>query len=147
MTNTSKTNKRTFTYRNFHGLIYCQAIVPIICFIMSRIKGNHTADGKLEFILVEAVLVTIFILISRHFYKMDVKDELVQYNLAKANKITLYAVIAVLLIGIFINDCFIKGFINSNFCWLTAMGTIALRSMLYTFFDSPANKDEESDEE
>ena len=49
---------------------------------------------------------------------------------------------AVIFIGVLLNDYFIHGLICADFCWLAVMGAIALRSLLYTFFDAPVKADE-----
>ena len=141
-----KGNKRTFSYRNFHLLIYSQAIVPIIIYTMNRIQGDNIGNSKAAQIIAEAFLVLIFLLVNGHFYKMDIKDEMVKYNLSKANKITLFAVIAVMFVAVLLNDYFIHGLICSDFLWLTVMGAIALRSLLFTIFDAPKKEDMEEEE-
>ncbi len=75
-----------------------------------------------------------------------VKDEMVQYDLARANKITLYTILAVLFVGLILEN-FINGFICTDFCWPTLFGGIALRSLLFTIFDTPSQADSKEDEE
>ena len=77
---------------------------------------------------------------------MEINDETVQYDLAKANKVTLYTLFAVMFVGLIL-DNFIHGFICTDFCWLTLFGGIALRSLLFTFFDNPSQADSKEDEE
>lgn len=137
-----KDKKHLFTYRQLHGLIYSQAIVPIVIYVMEHIKGKYDGAHRGTLIVTEAVLVLIFWLVNHRFYKMEKKDEMVQYHLAKANRITLYTLFAVIFIGVLLNDYFIPGLICADFCWLAVMGAIALRSLLYTFFDAPVKADE-----
>ena len=139
--------KHTFSYRNFHLIIYSQAIVPIIIFVMNHITGDYSGSHKLAQVIGEVFFLTVFILVNSFCYKLEKKDEMVQYNLAKANKITLSALCSVLFVGVLIGEKLISGFVYSDFCWLTVMGAIALRSLLFTMFDAPKKEDIEDEEE
>ncbi len=129
--------KQKFSYRRFHALIMCISVTPVILYIFNAIKGKQYGD-KLSILLGMAILIVLQGIIQSRFYTMERKDELVQYNLARANKITLYTVLAVLFVSVILNDYLIKGLVCSDFCWITVMGAIALRSFLFTVFDSPA---------
>lgn len=139
-----KNNKQKFTYVRFHTFIYSFAIVPIVVYIMHRIEGKDV--DWISAIVGAGIVLVGQLIVGKIFYKMETKDEMVQYNLAKANKITLYTILAVLFVGLIL-DNFIHGFICTDFCWLTLFGGIALRSCLFTFFDNPSQADSKEDEE
>ena len=132
----TKSKKHTFSYRNFHLIIYSQAIVPIIIFVMNHITGDYSGSHKLAQVIGEVFFLTVFVLVNSFCY-----------NLAKANKITLSALCSVLFVGVLIGEKLISGFVYSDFCWLTVMGAIALRSLLFTMFDAPKKEDIEDEEE
>lgn len=139
-----KNNKQKFTYVKFHTLIYTFAIVPIVVYIMHQIKGKDV--DWISAIVGAGIVLVGQLIVGKIFYKMETKDEMVQYNLAKANKITLYTLFAVMFVGLIL-DNFIHGFICTDFCWLTLFGGIALRSLLFTFFDNPSQADSKEEEE
>lgn len=136
--------KQKFTYVRFHTLIFAFAIVPIMVYIMRRIEGKDV--DWISAIVGAGIILVGQLIVGKIFYKMEVKDETVQYDLARANKITLYALFGVLFVGLIIEN-FIHGFICPDFCWLTLFGGIALRSLLFTFFDTPPANDVKEDEE
>ena len=139
-----KNTKQKFTYVRFHTFIYSFAIVPIVVYIMHRIEGKDL--DWISAIVGAGIVLVGQLIVGKIFYQMEIKDETVQYDLARANKITLYTLFAVLFIGLII-DNFIHGFICTDFCWLTLFGGIALRSLLFTFFDNPSQADSKEDEE
>ena len=143
----TKSKKLTFSYNPFHTIIFSQALVPIVIYVMNHISGDYSGSHKLAQVVGEAFFLTLFILINRCFYKLEKKDEMVQYNLAKANKITLGTLCAVLFVGILLGEKLIPGLICSDFCWLSVMGAIALRSLLFTLFDAPKKEDMDDEEE
>lgn len=129
--------KPKFSYSRFHTLIMCVSITPITIFVFRAIQGKENGD-KLSILLGMAIFIVLQAIVQSRFYTFEKKDEMVQYNLAKANRITLYTVLAVLFVSVLLNDYLIKGLICSDFCWITVMGAIALRSFLFTLFDAPA---------
>lgn len=139
-----KNNKQNFTYVRFHTFIYSFAIVPIVVYIMHRIEGKDL--DWISAIVGAGIVLVGQLIVGKIFYQMEIKDETVQYDLARANKITLYTLFAVLFIGLIL-DNFIHGLICIDFCWLTLFGGIALRSLLFTFFDNPSQADSKEDEE
>ena len=139
-----KNNKQKFTYVRFHTFIYTFAIVPIVVYIMNRIEGKDL--DWISAIVGAGIVLVGQLIVGKIFYQMEIKDETVQYDLAKANKITLYTILAVLFVGLIL-DNFIHGFICTDFCWLTLFGGIALRSLLFTFFDNPSQADSKEEEE
>lgn len=141
-----KAKKHIFSYYQLHVFIYSQAIVPIVIFIMNHITGDYTGGHRGEQLIAEGIILSLFFIVNKCFYKMEIKDELVQYNLARANKITFIVVITAMFAGVLLNDYFMNGVICSDFCWLIVMGAIALRSMLYMFFDAPSKKNKEEEE-
>ena len=136
--------KRKFTYNNLHTLIFGLAATPITIYVMQRIKGDRI--DWMSTLLGLIFMVVLQIICQSFFYKMEIKDEMVQYDLARANKITLYTILAVLFVGLILEN-FIHGFICTDFCWLTLFGGIALRSLLFTIFDTPSQADSKGDEE
>ena len=139
-----KNKKRKFSYNNLHTLIFGFTFAPIFIYIMHRIKGEGM--DWMASIFGFIFMVVLQIICQSFFYKMEIKDEMVQYDLARANKITLYTILAVLFVGLILEN-FIHGFICTDFCWLTLFGGIALRSMLFTIFDTPSQADSKGDEE
>ena len=137
-----KNKKPKFSYSNFHTLIFCISITPIMLYVFCMIKGKEYGD-KISILIGMAVFVALQAFFQSRFYTMERKDELVQQNLAKANKITLNTTLAVLFISVLLNDYCFSGLICSDFCWITVMGAIALRSLLFTLFDAPSGKDTE----
>ena len=138
---TNKT-KPKFSYVRFHMFIYCFAFVPIFIYIMHRIKGEDM--DWIAAIIGAGIVLVGQLVVGKIFFKMEIKDETVQYDLAKANKITLYAMFAALFVGLILEN-FIHGFISPDFCWLTLFGGIYLRSLLFTFFDTPPKADTEDE--
>ncbi len=139
----NKNNK--FSYYNFHTIVMVIALTPIILYVFSYIKGKAYGD-KLSILIGMALFAAVQLFVQSRFYKLEKKDEMVQYNLARANKITLFLVLTVLFAAVFVNDYLYKGLICSDFCWITVMGAIALRSFLFTCFDAPSAKDMEEDD-
>lgn len=134
--------KPRFSYVRFHMLIYTFAFVPIFIYIMRRIKGESM--DWIAAIIGAGIILVGQLLVGKIFFKMEIKDETVQYDLARANKITLYTLFAVMFVGLIIEN-FIHGFISPDFCWLTLFGGIYLRSLLFTFFDTPPKTDAEEE--
>ena len=122
--------KKKFSYTNFHTLVFVIASTPVTLYVFCRIQGKTYGD-KLSILIGMAVLAVL--------------QAFVQYNLAKANRITLCIVLTVLFGAVLVNDYLVKGLICSDFCWITVMGAIALRSLLFMFFDAPAGKDTEEE--
>ncbi len=139
-----KNIKQKFTYVRFHTFIFTFAIVPIVVYIMHRIEGKDV--DWISAIVGAGIVLVGQLIVGKIFYKMEINDETVQYDLAKANKVTLYTLFAVMFVGLIL-DNFIHGFICTDFCWLTLFGGIALRSLLFTFFDNPSQADSKEDEE
>ena len=139
-----KNIKQKFTYVRFHTFIFTFAIVPIVVYIMHRIEGKDV--DWISAIVGTGIVLVGQLIVGKIFYKMEINDETVQYDLAKANKVTLYTLFAVMFVGLIL-DNFIHGFICTDFCWLTLFGGIALRSLLFTFFDNPSQADSKEDEE
>ena len=136
--------KKKFSYTNFHTLLLVIASTPITLYVFRRVQGKAYGD-KLSILIGMAIFVVVQAFFQSRFYTLEKKDEMVQYNLARANRITLCAVLTVLFTAVFVNDYLIKGFICSDFCWITVMGAIALRSLLFMFFDAPSDKDTEEE--
>ena len=136
--------KKKFSYSNFHLLIFATASVPVTIYVICAIKGKAYGD-KLSLLLGLCTYAALQFFFQSRFYKLEKKDEMVQYNLAKANRITLFTVLTVLFAAVFANDYLLKGLICSDFCWITVMAAIALRSLLFMMFDSPSAKDMEED--
>ena len=134
--------KPKISYSRFHSLIFCISLTPIVLFAVRAVQGKEYGD-KLSILLGMAIFLGLQAFFQSRFYTLEKTDEMVQYNLARANKITLYTVIAVLFAAVLVNDYLMKGLICSDFCWITVMGAVALRSMLFTIFDSPSEKDKE----
>ena len=139
-----KNIKQKFTYVRFHTFIFTFAIVPIVVYIMHRIEGKDV--DWISAIVGAGIVLVGQLIVGKIFYKMEINDETVQYDLAEANKVTLYTLFAVMFVGLIL-DNFIHGFICTDFCWLTLFGGIALRSLLFTFFDNPSQADSKEDEE
>lgn len=139
-----KNIKQKSTYVRFHTFIFTFAIVPIVVYIMHRIEGKDV--DWISAIVGAGIVLVGQLIVGKIFYKMEINDETVQYDLAKANKVTLYTLFAVMFVGLIL-DNFIHGFICTDFCWLTLFGGIALRSLLFTFFDNPSQADSKEDEE
>lgn len=136
--------KKKFSYSNFHTIVMVIAFTPIALYVFHYIKGDGYGD-KLSILIGMALFAAAQLFVQSRFYKMEKKDEMVQYNLARANRMTLFTVLAVLFAAVFVNDYFVKGFICSDFCWITVMAAIALRSFLFMCFDTPSNKDMEDE--
>jgi hypothetical protein len=136
--------KKKFSYSNFHRIIFVIAFTPVLMYIFHRIQGDEYGD-KLSILIGMAIFAVLQLFFQSRFYKPEKKDEMVQYNLARANRMTLFTVLAVLFAAVFVNDYFVKGFICSDFCWITVMAAIALRSFLFMCFDTPSNKDMEDE--
>ena len=136
--------KKKFSYTNFHTILFVIASTPITLYVFRRVQGKAYGD-KLSILIGMAAFAVLQLFFQSRFYKLEKKDEMVQYNLARANRITLCAVLTVLFTAVFVNDYLIKGFICSDFCWITVMGAIALRSLLFMFFDAPSDKDTEEE--
>lgn len=129
-----KNNKPIFSYYRFHTMLFGLGIVPIVIYVFHKI--NHVQEyDKLSLLIGMAIFYGLSALVYSRCYKMEKKDELVQHNLARANRITLYILLAVLFIAVIINDYVCKGLICSDFCWLTTAGALSLRSLLFTFFE------------
>ena len=137
--------KKKFSYYNFHTIVMVIAFTPIALYVFSYIKGKAYGD-KLSILIGMALFAAVQLFVQSRFYKLEKKDEMVQYNLARANRITLFIVLTVLFAAVFANDYLYKGLICSDFCWITVMGAIALRSFLFTCFDAPSAKDMEEDD-
>ncbi len=137
-------NKKKFSYYNFHTIVMVIAFTPIALYVFSYIKGKAYGD-KLSILIGMAIFAAAQLIAQSCFYKLEKKDEMVQHNLAKANKITLFTVLTVIFAAVFVNDYLRKGFICSDFCWITVMAAIALRSFLFLMFDAPSAKDMEED--
>ena len=140
-----ETNKKKlkFSYVRFHTFIYVFAFVPIFIYIMHRIKGEDM--DWIAAIIGAGIALAGQLVVGKIFFKMEIKDETVQYDLARANKITLYTLFAVMFVGLIIEN-FKHGFICPDFCWLTLFGAIYLRSFLFTLFDTPRTEDTKEDE-
>lgn len=136
--------KKKFSYSNFHRIIFVIAFTPVLIYIFHRIQGDEYGD-KLSILIGMAIFAVLQLFVQSRFYKLEKKDEMVQYNLAKANRITLFMVLTVLFAAVFVNDHFVKGFICSDFCWITVLTAIAVRSFLFMMFDTPSNKDMEDE--
>ncbi len=136
--------KKKFSYSNFHLLIFVTASVPVILYVFCVIKGKAYSD-KLSILIGMAIFAVLQLFFQARFFRLEKKDEMVQYNLAKANRITLFIVLTVLFGAVFVNDYLFKGLICSDFCWITVMGAIALRSLLFMLFDAPTAKDTEEE--
>ena len=130
-------NTGRFSYRDFQSELFILGFVPIVVYIVHIIKGG---DFDWLSVFCGAGLVTgIIILVRSKAQKKDVKDEMAQENLAKADKITLFLLCAALFVSVLLNDYLMDGLIDSDFCWLIVTGAIALRSLLFTFFDAPVS--------
>ena len=138
----NKNNK--FSYNNLHTIIMVIAFTPIALYVFSYIKGKAYGD-KLSILIGMAAFAVLQAFVQSRFYTLEKKDEMVQYNLARANRITLLTVLTVLFAAVFVNDYLFKGLICSDFCWITVMGALALRSFLFLMFDAPSAKDMEED--
>ena len=136
--------KKKFSYSDFHRLIFVIALVPVMLFVFHKIQGREYGD-KLSILIGMAAFTVLQAFVQSRFYTLEKKDEMVQYNLAKANKVTLFVVLTFLFAAVFVNDYFVKGFICSDFCWITVMAAIALRSFLFMMFDAPSAKDTEEE--
>ena len=136
--------KKKFSYSNFHLLIFVIASVPVTIYVLRAIQGRAYGD-KLSILIGMAIFAVLQLFFQSRFYSLEKKDEMVQYNFAKANRITLLAVLTVLLAAVFVNDYLRNGFICSDFCWITVMAAIAVRSFLFMMFDTPSNKDMEDE--
>lgn len=136
--------KKKFSYSDFHRLIFVIALAPVILFVFCKIQGREYGD-KLSILIGIAIFAALQAIVQTKFYKLEKKDEMVQYNLAKANGITIFIVLTVLFAAVFVNDYFVKGLICSDFCWITVMGAIALRSFLFMCFEAPSAKDTEDE--
>lgn len=136
--------KKKFSYTNFHTLVFVIAFTPITLYAFCKFQGRAYGD-KLSILIGMAIFAVLQLFFQSRFYKLEKKDEMVQYNLARANRMTLFTVLAVLFAAVFVNDYFVKGFICSDFCWITVMAAIALRSFLFMCFDTPSNKDMEDE--
>lgn len=136
-------NTRRFSYRDFQSEFFILGFVPIVVYIVHLFKGG---DFDWLSVLIGAGVVTGTIMLYRiKFHEKDIKDELAQENLAKADKITLFVLCALIFVSVLVNDYFIDGFIDSDFCWLAVTGAIALRSLLFIFFDAPVYEDAEDE--
>ena len=130
-------NTGRFSYRDFQSELFILGFVPIVVYIVHIIKGG---DFDWLSVFCGAGLVTgIIILVRSKAQKKDVKDEMAQENLAKADKITLFVLCAALFVSVLLNDYFMDGLIDSDFCWLVVTGAIAFRSLLFIFFDAPVS--------
>lgn len=137
-------NKKKFSYTNFHTLVFVIAFTPITLYAFCKFQGRAYGD-KLSILIGMAIFAVLQLFFQSRFYKLEKKDEMVQYNLARANRITLCIVLTVLFIAVLVNDYLFKGFVCSDFCWITVMAAIALRSFLFMCFDTPSNKDMEDE--
>lgn len=136
--------KKNFSYTNFHTLVFVIASIPITLYVVCKVQGREYGD-KLSILIGMAVFAVLQAFVQSRFYTLEKKDEMVQYNLAKANRITLYTVLTVLFGAVLVNDYLFKGFVCSDLCWIMVMGAIALRSFLFMIFDAPSVKDMEED--
>ena len=136
--------KKKFSYSNFHTIIFVIFFTPVALYIFHRIEGREYGD-KLSILIGMAIFAVLQAAAQSIFYKLEKKDEMVQYNIARANRIILCAVLIVLFGAVLLNDYLIKGLICSDFCWITVMSAISLRSFLFICFDTPSNKDTEEE--
>ena len=136
--------KKKFSYSDFHRLIFVIALVPVMLFVFHKVQGREYGD-KLSILIGMAIFAALHAAVQSIFYKLEKKDEMVQYNLSRANRIVLCAVLIVLFGAVLLNDYLIKGLICSDFCWITVMSAISLRSFLFVCFDTPSNKDTEEE--
>ena len=136
--------KKKFSYSDFHRIIFIIFFTPVVIYIFHRIEGREYGD-KLSILIGMAIFAVLQAVVQSVFYTLEKKDEMVQYNLAKANRIILCAVLIVLFGAVLVNDYLIKGLICSDFCWITVMSAISLRSFLFMCFDTVSNKDTEEE--
>lgn len=133
-----KKNKKkpVFTYYRFHVLVFTESLLPIIIYVMYRTGFLHSYD-KLSLLFSIAGYYGGSAYIYKRFFTIEKKDELVQFNMARANKFTLYAAAAVLFAGVLLNDYVCKGLISSDFCFILVSAAIALRSLIFMLSESP----------
>ena len=136
--------KKKFSYYNFHTIVMVIAFTPIALYIFYYVKGDRYGD-KLSILIGMAIFAILQAFFQSRFYTLEKKDEMVQYNLARANRITLFIVLTMLFGAVLVNDYLIKGLICSDLCWITVMGAIALRSLLFMFLDAPTARDTEEE--
>jgi uncharacterized membrane protein len=92
------------------------------------------------------VVCTAFVVIAGFFGgKVEKGDELTERNTAKANKITLYLLIATLIVLTFLGDENERIKMNSYIPGVIAVCAIALRSGLFLWFDRSPKDDEVED--
>ena len=136
--------KKKFSYSDFHRIIFIIFFTTVLIYIFHRIECREYGD-KLSILIVMAIFAVLQAVVQSVFYTLEKKDEMVQYNLSKANRIILCAVLIVLFGAVLVNDYLIKGLICSDFCWITVMSAISLRSFLFMCFDTVSNKDTEEE--
>jgi len=136
--------KKKFSYSDFHRIIFIIFFTPVVIYIFHRIEGREYGD-KLSILIGMAIFAVLQAVVQSVFYTLEKKDEMVQYNLSKTNRIILCAVLIVLFGAVLVNDYLIKGLICSDFCWITVMSAISLRSFLFMCFDTVSNKDMEEE--
>ena len=132
---------RRFSYRDFQSELFILGIVPIVIYIVNAMKGKEMA--WVSALCGSGFVTVLLILVRSKFQKKDVKDEMAKSNLAKAEKITLYMMIAVIFVSVLLNDYCISGLICKDFCWLIVLGAVAMRSLLFSVFDAPILEGEE----
>lgn len=137
----SAKKKPLFTYYRFHAIVMAESMVPIIIYVMYRI-GFISSYDKLSLLFGIAGYYGASLFIYRKFFAMEKKDEYVQACTARANRITLYTVLAVLFAAVLINDYGCKGLLNSDFCWLLVSGAMSVRSFIYMLLDTPSAEPE-----
>lgn len=139
-----KRNKKTleFTHYRFHAILLAESMVPITLYVMYRLSVVSSYD-KLSMLFGMVAYYGTSVFVYKRFFKMEKKDELVQLNIARANRITLYLTLGVLFSAVIINDYILSGFLSSDMCFLLVSVAMALRSFLFMLFEgSPVEENE-----
>lgn len=139
-----KRNKKTleFTHYRFHAILFAESMVPITLYVMYKLSVLGSYD-KLSMLFGMFGYYGASVFVYKRFFKMEKKDELVQLNIARANRITLYLTLAILFCAVLINDYLHSGFLSSDMCFLLVSGAMALRSLLFMVFEgSPTEENE-----
>lgn len=134
-------NKPNVSYRNKH-ILTILFVIYIIVLQIFPIKG----------IFKLLVYVGYAFIIGMFTGTYEKKDEFTQLTLAKATEITFYVLIALLFIGAIvienITSVSLAKTIAIDMYYYILFGAIALRSILFLWFDrTPKEEDEEGEEE
>lgn len=124
MENKTKETSNMKNYRNIHIGVAILAVGLIVITVIP-IQG----------IVMDIISIAFAVLASEFTSRASKGDEMSEQNIAKSNKITLIALIAAMIVLGVSGDENERVNLSSNVFWIIAAGAIALRSILFLWFD------------